>query len=417
MRIGVLTYHCVPNFGAQLQATSTVGYIRRMGHEAVVLHWYPQDLEDMYAKRIPRDQIEAHNAYTRDLLPVTDICRTEDDLVRMIKLNNLDAIIVGSDALFKYMPLKLRKRFSKRKLRYVTRNVTSVERLEGNPFFGSFVSKLERQIPVVAFSVSSQNCPYFAMTKQEKTQMCEAMSNFSSITVRDEWTKDMVENIMGTTDVSISPDPVFSFNQNSYVQMPTKEEILMKYQLRDNYLLFSFSNRYVEKSYIQQMATIAHDRSYLPVAFPMPEGLYDAGIETKVSLPLNPLDWFALIKYSAGYIGERMHPIVVCLHNAVPFFSFDEYGTTRNKLFGLQKEYVQSSSKTFRILERAGLNEWMHSYKLGSECPSVDLVMSKIAGFDKKRCHSFSCSMQEEYVHHMKIMFKIITRKHESSLL
>ena len=48
MRIGVLTYHCPPNFGAQLQAVSTVGYLRRVGHDVIVLNWYAKDLEEMY---------------------------------------------------------------------------------------------------------------------------------------------------------------------------------------------------------------------------------------------------------------------------------------------------------------------------------------------------------------------------------
>ena len=47
MRIGVLTYHCPPNFGAQLQAVSTVGYLRRVGHDVIVLNWYAKDLEEL----------------------------------------------------------------------------------------------------------------------------------------------------------------------------------------------------------------------------------------------------------------------------------------------------------------------------------------------------------------------------------
>lgn len=31
MKIGILTYHCVPNFGAQLQTISTVGYVKKNG--------------------------------------------------------------------------------------------------------------------------------------------------------------------------------------------------------------------------------------------------------------------------------------------------------------------------------------------------------------------------------------------------
>ena len=112
MKIGILTYHCVPNFGAQLQATSTVGYLKRMGHEAVVLNWYPQDHEDMYAQRVPREQIAAHNAHTDTYLPITQKCRNEKELINVIEQNNLDAIFVGSDALFKYVPESKRKIFS-----------------------------------------------------------------------------------------------------------------------------------------------------------------------------------------------------------------------------------------------------------------------------------------------------------------
>ena len=70
MKIGILTYHCVPNFGAQLQTISTVGYVKKMGHDPIVLHWYPQDLEDMYVERIPEIQVKEHLNFTNEVLPV-----------------------------------------------------------------------------------------------------------------------------------------------------------------------------------------------------------------------------------------------------------------------------------------------------------------------------------------------------------
>lgn len=52
----------------------------------------------------------------------------------------------------------------------------------------------------------------------------------------------------------------------------------------------------------------------------MPENDFSlSSTDVTISIPLNPIDWYALIKYSKGYIGERMHPIVVSLHNSVPF--------------------------------------------------------------------------------------------------
>lgn len=80
MKIGVLTYHCVPNFGAQLQTISTIGCLMKMGHEPVVLNWYPLELEEMYAKRIPASQVNIHNKFMNENIPVSKVCRTDQEL-------------------------------------------------------------------------------------------------------------------------------------------------------------------------------------------------------------------------------------------------------------------------------------------------------------------------------------------------
>jgi len=397
MEIGILTYHCVPNFGAQLQATSTVGYLRRMGHNPIVLNWYPQDLERMYSKRIPAAQIVAHDFYTKEFLPITEICRNEEQLVKVIEEHNLDGIIVGSDALFKYIPLKNRKYFSKRKLHYIKRNILSVELIDGNPFFGGFATKLSKRIPVVAYSVSSQNCAYQKMNLEEIKQMNSMMSNFAAITVRDEWTKGMVEYVTSNTDVPVTPDPVFSFNQNCYFKLPTKEIIVNKYHLAEKYILISFSTWYSSEHYIHSIATEVEKRGYQAVAFPMPEGLNAAGIENQIPIPLSPIDWYALIKYSSGYIGERMHPIVVCLHNTVPFFCFDEYGTSNKSLWGLRNTFQIESSKTYHILNKAGLKTCMFSYKTKKSFPLPEYILNEVLNFHKDTCRLFSIEQQSLY--------------------
>lgn len=412
MKIGILTYHSVPNFGAQLQATSTVGYLKRIGHEAVVLNWYPKDLEDMYSKRIPSEQVSAHNYYTNTFLPVTEICRSEQDLRKVIEQNNLDAIIVGSDALFKYVPECKRRHFSKRRLKFVD-NVLSVEKLDGNPFFGGFASKLTKRIPIAAFSVSSQNCNYPAMKQHEMSAMKAAMDNFTYISVRDEWTKGMVETITGNRNIEITPDPVFSFNQNCYIQLPSKEDILKKYHLKEKYVLLSFSTWYSSAQYIKHIANEVEKRGFQPVAFPMPEKLFSAEIDTSIPLPLSPIDWYALIKHSTGYIGERMHPIVVCLHNSIPFYCFDEYGIVKKKIFGFSKEYIKDSSKTYHILNQAGLDGWMFSYKGKDSKPIPQFVLDRIEQFDREKCEMFSKSYQNKYIETMCKVLKVLTTNYE----
>ena len=76
MRIGILTYHCVTNFGAQLQTLSTVGYMKKQGHEPVVLNWFPQDLEDFYLRKHPREQFEEQYQFAMNSMPVSQLCRS-----------------------------------------------------------------------------------------------------------------------------------------------------------------------------------------------------------------------------------------------------------------------------------------------------------------------------------------------------
>ena len=237
MKIGVLTYHCVPNFGAQLQTISTVGFLKKMGHEPIVLNWYPKELEDMYSKRIPSAQVKAHNKFMNENIPISDLCRTDVDLAKVIDDLHLEAIFEGSDALFKYIPKKKRVYFAKKKLHLVHVNITPVDVLDGNCFFASFYKYLKNKIPLVGFSISSQNCPYQLMDNQEKNEMSKALSVFKELTVRDEWTKEMVKSLNPKRgDIKITPDPVFSFNSNCYIAIPSRQEILKKFNLPENYI-------------------------------------------------------------------------------------------------------------------------------------------------------------------------------------
>lgn len=397
MRIGLLTYHCWPNFGCNLQAISSIGYLKRTGHDPIMLHWYPQDLEEMYEKRISLEQIKCHREFVERVMPLTRRCGTEEELIQIIDKEDLDGIIVGSDALFKFIPDACRTRFSIRHMRMTNISPLSCEDLIDNPFWGGFVPKLKKKIPVSAFSVSSQNCPYQKMNKTEVTTIGGYLKNYSMITVRDEWTAGMVSALTGMQNISITPDPVFSFNQNCYIPIPTKEEIISKFALKDNYVLLSFSDWHINASYIKSLAEAIKEKGFQPVALPMPEKLFDTGINTKIQLPLSPLDWYALIKHSSGYIGERMHPIVVCLHNNIPFFCFDGYGTVSHYLGGLINKYHTNSSKTYLILQRAGLTTQLFSYYSYKPKPSPKAVIHSILNFDKNKCKLFANSYQQKY--------------------
>lgn len=394
MRVGILTYHCVPNFGAQLQAMSTIGYLKKMGHTPILLHWYPKDLEALYARRVPKIQRKSQMQFAETHFPLSSLCRNEKQLIKEIERQQLDMIITGSDALFKYKPICDRERaFSKRRLRFVN-NYVSCEDLEGNPFFCDYYGELSRQIPVVAFSVSSQGCPYYKMTAAEREKMRHYLRNFKKITVRDQWTKSMVEEIAGLKNIEITPDPVFAFNQNCYIPIPSKDEIQRRFALPDRYSLFSFSPNLLNDGYVKGVASLMNSRRICPIALPEPEGLGDYGIEKKIHLPLSPVDWYSLIYYSEGYIGTRMHPIIVCLHNCIPFFSFDGNLIMESS----NRKCIKIRSKIYDIVNNANLAEYLffYNYNVG-KLPSANLICNLISRFPKTNVLHYSKLKLKEY--------------------
>ena len=126
----------------------------------------------------------------------------------------------------------------------------------------------------------------------------------------------------------------------------------------------------------------------------MPGGIkFNHPFSKVIDLPLSPDEWYGLIRYSSGYVGENMHPIVVALHCGVPFFAFDSYGIVRMKYFVNTK-----SSKVFDMVSFAGFSDNMvNILSRDYKSPSPDSVFEKISEFDFNRCHEFSEKQLNRY--------------------
>lgn len=404
MKIGILTYHSVPNFGANLQALSTVNFLINEGHEPVVINWFPVDLEALYSEgRVPTEQFDCHRKFVEEMLPTSKRCYSEQDVINIMVEENIEGLLVGSDAVFHHVPIKRRKVFSKRKLSFVNLHVTS-DRNFPNPFWGTFLSKLEKKIPATVFSASSQNMPYFDVTQNEKKEIAESLSNFNLISVRDTWTKDMISFFRPElNNILITPDPVFGFN-NNFLEQISKEEILKKFDLSEDYILVHFNKSFIKDSWIKQLEKIFNSKGYSVIGLPFPEGLRDFGLERNINFPLDTLDWYTLIKYAKGFIGERMHPMIVSIHNSTPFFCFDEYGTYKNQGFlNLKKSFIPESSKIRHVLELGGLLDYMYSYNDDNMVmPEPSQVVEKILTFDLEACDKFREYYGDLYIKSMK---------------
>lgn len=398
--IGILTFAKVANFGANLQGLSTYYYFKNKGYNPIFIDWEPEDFSVRQANDAKTEQGQAHFSFFNGLCEFTSKCRDDKDIVNAVDSYSIDAIVVGSDAVLQNHPFWTRIKFPTRKIYYYDKMDTT--RLFPNPFWGSFYLKLSKKIPMVIMSGSSQNSPYKSFSKDEKKKMNSCLCDFSYISVRDVWTQNMIEYITDNRITpSITPDPVFAFNQNVGKIVPSKQYILEKFDLPEHYCLVSFLRQIVSKKWLIQLDTLLNQKGIYCVALPMPNGiLFNHHFHYYISSPLSPIEWYALIKYSCGYVGQNMHPIVVALHNAIPFFSFDTYGISN--LGGLF--YNEKSSKIYDILSNFNLlqNRCMCNNRFVKQ-PSPETVVERLLSFDKYVVRSKSegyysayCKMMED---------------------
>lgn len=404
MKIGILTFHAACNFGANLQLLSTYYYFKNKGYDVVVINWIPKDLENGYIQSTQLQQRELHEKLRQEHLSLTALCRTTRDVSSVIKEESIDAVVIGSDAVAQHHPFWGNIRFPARHIIAITKYNSSC--MFPNPFWGDFSKFIERPIPIAVMSASSQNSPYSLFGLKVKKKMNMAVKQYCYLSVRDTWTQKMYKYVTNSKTVpEVTPDPVFAFNYN-VMTIPSKEEILKKFGLEDKYILLGFLNKYkVNSCWLNRFLDIAHRNGYICATLPFPHGtLFKENVDVKIDIPLSPLDWYALIKYSSGYVGHNMHPIVIAIHNTVPFYSFDNYGISYFRVF-----VNKASSKIYHILSLAGFLDNRHcDVNLLKKVPSAELVFERLISFDKRKCLNFAKSYYDKYLNMMEAIEKCI---------
>ncbi len=408
MKIGILTFYSVCNYGANLQALSTYEYIRNSGNEPIFINWYPKEIEDYYIKITPKEQYNCTGLFIQKYLKETERCYNSKDIASVIEAHGIEAIIIGSDAILQHHPWFTRIVFPTRHV-FTIQN-TGPDKLCPNPFWGDFYQYLKKPIPMAIISASSQNSPYKTFSHKEKKMMDKLLSNFTYISTRDDWTANMVSAItFGRITPSITPDPVFAFNYNvKYI--PSETEIRKKFNLSKPYYLVSFHHSgVVSQNWLSEFASLANEKDIETIAFPFPPGIeFKHPFYKQIDIPLSPLDWYALIKYSSGFIGHNMHPIVIALSNAVPCFSFDHYGIVKLRRFVNEK-----SSKIYHIMNHFGvLDNRISCAGKGFNVPSPKQVIDKLDSFDSDNVKVIAENYHECY----RVMMNKIFQSFQKSL-
>lgn len=405
MKIGLLAYHAACNFGAFLQLLSTVEYIKKQGDEPIVINWIPKDFRKDYEKRSLPDVRSLYARLREKYYPMTKLCETDKQVAMVIENENIEAVIIGSDAVTQHHPLRERIHFPCRRIIYIAHPTS--DRMYPNCFWGAFNKYLKKPIPLAVISGSSQDSKYYFIKGQTKLKMKKSILDFRYMSVRDDWTQKMIEYITdGDVVPRVTPDPVFAFNNNASHLVPLKEDIIKKFDIPKDYIILSFKGtKSVSQDWINELQKLANAKGLACVKLPYADAPAFGDIQYSVGDIVTPLEWYALIKHSKGYIGNNMHPIVTSITNGVPFFSFDNYGIPM--IDG--KQTNGESSKIYHILKQADLLD-NRIYTCCKDYSPIEPkeVLNKIINFDILKEKTFADRYYKQYEKMMIDVFKSI---------
>lgn len=403
MKIGLIAYHAASNFGASLQLLSSYSFFKRRGDEPVIINWVPQDFEEFYRVKTSNEQKACLLAFRKQYWKETALCRTSKEVAKVIEDEHIEAVVIGSDAVAQnFSPFYLLPKF---KIGLI--NTPTSDRRFPNVFWGDFIPYLKKDIPVIVMSASSQDSPYKTFSAEVCKQMKQCIKRYAYCSVRDSWTQEMFKYVTQNEIVPpVTPDPVFAFNNNVTDIIPSKEEMMKKFNLPEKYFLLSFLTKpAVSQSWLEQFETLANQKGIACVMLPFSYKESLGRTKYTIKLPLSPIEWYALIKYSAGYIGHNMHPIVVSLTNGVPFFSFDNYGYARVK----NTITRSSSSKIKHILSIADLLDYRIScLNRFFIAPKPAVVLDKVLSFNIEKSNTFKTAYYEKYADMMQDIVSVI---------
>lgn len=308
MKIGILTFHRPANFGANLQAYSSMCYLSSLGHEVSVIDYVRQtDFE--YKSKVDIKQYEAHKLFVETRLSLTEQATSDEDLCSIVKQEAFDAILIGADAVWRSPK-------------------------DNNIYFAEWLFENEdiNHVAVSSISPAHMGNGYSNIPEDKRRAIHDCLSRFKYITVRDAWTKEVVNrDIFGGEAFvrNVNPDPVFTL-----FRFMDNEQWNNCGHKSKGYYLMSLPKDWIDvgkfakkkRKWFAQFKAYVNGAGYKLVELPIPEGKSGMKFDYTIDYPIDPLQWFLWIKNARAFCGLRFHAIVSSISNGTPFYSIDSYG-------------------------------------------------------------------------------------------
>lgn len=377
------------NYGANLQAYSTACYLRKKGYGVVFICW-----NDYMSNNTPAVQVDIHRTFLlRQGFAVTSPCYTDADFVKAIDDNGICNIIVGSDCVLTYQSRLFPFHISRKGIQRIDK---SSDYDFPNPFWLSYI-RGRKDIGKFLMSASCGGAGTGYIRNSVKQSMRNLLSQYDYVSVRDGFTRDFVRGLLpASTEIHVTPDPVFGFNAN-VDNVPGRREIHDRFHLPERYIVVSFYSFYwPQQEWADRLMKAAHADGLACVSLPMPQGGCNSRFDIDVELPLDPMEWYAIIKYSCGYVGNNMHPIIVAMHNNVPFFSYNIHGKS---ILGGRIQFIKTS-KEYDLLHKCGLDEYLAPQPY-IKYIAPERVVQKLLSFNHDRCAVAITRLAQDYAEMM----------------
>lgn len=331
MRIGILTVPFNNNYGGFLQAFALKKVLIDMGHEVIFINrrrnrikiplikyliFFPYFLiKEKRKKKLDNYLSQNTNIFKQKYLaPITKEYFTKSQLKECLNYN-FDAIVVGSDQVWRY--------------KYAKDSV--------DDFFCNFLDK--KRILHIAYAAS------FGTDEQEypsdKLEICsKLLKKFSMISVREHDGKKLLINYFGVNEdqVNVVLDPTMLLSVDTYkdlfkdIETP-KEKYVFTYILDKNQAKQSYIDNFCKEKKLSEYSISAQTGNINELK------------------PIEPVElWLSRIYHAEYVITDSFHGTVFAILFNKPFFVFGNKtrGTSRfNSLlntFNLAKHYSESFS-------------------------------------------------------------------------
>ncbi len=394
MKIGILTFHAASNFGANLQAYSSVCIYRRLGHQVKVIN-YLRSGDFNYINTVNAKQFQEHSSFVEESLPITREVTTPEELLQVVKYEKFDLISIGADAVWR-LPNDENKLI----------------------FFADWLLNEPDHPFVVAMSAAHMGQGFKSLPETLKKRIKDDLEKFSFISVRDEWTRKKInEDIIKRNFVKyINPDPVIWLSDfTSELKTPNDSKFLER-----PYYLMSLPVRCDGNSKMREWFTtfkyLVNKAGYNLVELPLPEGISGLDFDYTIKYPINPLHWFTYIGRARAFCGLRFHAIVSSISSGTPFFSIDSYGN--QSLFPRVARYLgwyrvgrafDDKSKIRNLLLGSGFEKYRVSGSIIQISPYK--VFDMLEHFDKAKLLAFRKSLRYIYTSTMDLMFESLNNE------